>query len=38
VFANGFLSRGELIDHRRKRTGSGVLRRGDRADLIIGLL
>ncbi len=32
------LSRGELIDHRTKRGGGGILCRGDGADLIVGLL
>jgi len=32
------LSGGQLVDHRRKCTRGIVLRRGDAADLIIGLL
>jgi hypothetical protein len=32
------LSRGELVDDRGKRVGGGILRRGDGADLIVGLL
>src|SRR5262249_47252732 len=38
VVRQGILSRGKLIDDQLKRIRGAILRRGDRADLIVGLL
>ncbi len=38
VVRHRILSGGELVDHTGERVGRGVLRRGDGADLVVGLL